>query len=56
MNYLGKPNALSITVKRNNSALSLSSFVCKKPILTYSGKKKEIYLHAKVIEKTFIHM
>lgn len=53
MNYLGKPNALSITVKRNNSVLSLSSFEYKKPIsiFTYSGKKMKYILMPKLLKK-----
>lgn len=50
MNYLGKPNALSITVKSNTLTLFLSSFVYKRPTCANS-EKSEICPYAKIIEK-----
>lgn len=53
MNYLGKPNALSIIMKSNILTLFLSSFVHKKQHLLTLGKN-EICPYAKVFEKSFL--
>lgn len=55
-NYLGKPNALSITMKSDILTLFLSSFVYKykKLTFTYSGENEYIVIPKLLIKVFYI--